>query len=84
VRAIREHADERPTTPLAALVQVADLLVRSAGVGIEPPADPSADVASIAGIDLGDARELAALVVESRRATAGETSALTEVLDSLA
>ena len=48
------------------------------------PAGPSADVASIAGIDLGHARELAALVVEPRRATAGEASALTEILDSLA
>jgi HD-like signal output (HDOD) protein len=83
VAAIREHADERPATRLAALVQVADLLVRDAGIGVEPAAEPSADVARIAGLDLDEARELAERVLEPRAGGPGETSALTEILDSL-
>jgi HD-like signal output (HDOD) protein len=83
VTAIREHAADRPSTQLAALVQIADLLVRSAGMGVEPAADPSPEVASLAEIDLDDARELAAQVVGPRQVAGGESSALTSVFDSL-
>jgi HD-like signal output (HDOD) protein len=83
VGAIREHADDAPSTQLAALVQTADLLVRSAGIGIEPPADPSPAVASSAGLDLEDAREVAAQVIGPGRASTEDGSALVTVLDSL-
>jgi HD-like signal output (HDOD) protein len=83
VRAIREHADDLPSTQLAALVQTADRLVRSAGIGIEPPVDPSPAVASTAGLDLEDAREVAARLIGPGRAPAGARSPLTSVLDSL-
>lgn len=83
VIAIREHATERPSTPLAALVQIADLLVRSAGVGVELPLEPSPATASVAGIDLDEARELAAQVVGTGHPGSSESEALTQVLDAL-
>jgi HD-like signal output (HDOD) protein len=48
VGAIEEHDAEEPASPLAALVQVADLLVRESGVGIEPPMEIRPEVARMA------------------------------------
>jgi HD-like signal output (HDOD) protein len=39
VIAIRDHDSPDPQTPLAQAVQLADLLVRAHGVGVEPPRD---------------------------------------------
>jgi HD-like signal output (HDOD) protein len=83
VTAIREHADERPSTSLAALIQIADLLVRSAGIGVELAVEPSPAVAATAGLDLDEARELAAQIVGPGRSSSGERSPLTQVLDAL-
>jgi HD-like signal output (HDOD) protein len=54
--AIEDHDSPEPSAPLAALVQVADLLVREAGIGIEPQGQLDPRVADIAGIDLDRAR----------------------------
>ena len=53
VHAIREHDATAPAGPLASLVQVSDLAVRTVGIGLEPalPLDPA--VAAVAGVDLG-------------------------------
>lgn len=48
VGAIEEHDAEEPESPLAALVQVADLLVRESGVGVEPPMEIRTEVARMA------------------------------------
>jgi HD-like signal output (HDOD) protein len=60
VSVVREHSSPHPSTPLAAVVQVADLLARDHGFGIEPVQAVSAEVAETAGIDLERARWLAA------------------------
>jgi HD-like signal output (HDOD) protein len=54
--AIEDHDSPEPSTPLAALVQVADLLVRDAGIGIEPQGELAPRIAEIAGVDLDQAR----------------------------
>ena len=59
VIAIGDHDRETPSTPLAALVAVADLLVRQNGVGIEPPCEVGVRLARRAGLDLERAREKA-------------------------
>ena len=56
VIAIGDHDREMPSTPLAALVGVADLLVRENGVGIEPPCEVGVRLARRAGLDLERAR----------------------------
>jgi HD-like signal output (HDOD) protein len=56
VIAIRDHDSPDPQTPLAAAVQVADLLVRSHGVGVEPPRE-LAHVHVLPGVDLAAAHE---------------------------
>jgi HD-like signal output (HDOD) protein len=50
VAAIEEHDAEMPSSPLAALIQVADLLVRERGVGVEPAMDIDPAVARMARI----------------------------------
>jgi HD-like signal output (HDOD) protein len=64
--AIEEHDAPAPSTRLAALVQVADLLVREAGIGIEPGGTVDPAVAAIAGIDLGEARARAGFLLGYR------------------
>jgi HD-like signal output (HDOD) protein len=87
VVAIRQHDAPLPTDPLAALIQVADLLVRSAGFGIEPAIEPSPAVAALAGVEIDRARirvELLLEVGDSRSIeTAPPDAALAEVLDAL-
>jgi HD-like signal output (HDOD) protein len=87
VEAIRDHDAPFPSSPLAALVQVADLLVRSSGLGVEAPAEPSQAVAALAGIETDRARirvELLLDVGDARgREPACQDSALAEVLDAL-
>jgi hypothetical protein len=53
-----------PSTPLAALVAVADLLVRESGVGIEPPCEVGVRLARRAGLDLERARAKAQLLLQ--------------------
>lgn len=48
VTAIEEHDRAEPSSALAALVSVADLLVRESGVGVEPPIPLSTTVANLA------------------------------------
>jgi HD-like signal output (HDOD) protein len=48
VAAIEEHDAEMPSSPLAALIQVADLLVRERGVGVEPVMEIDPAVARMA------------------------------------
>lgn len=52
VSAIGGHDAEAPADRLAALIQVADLLVREAGAGIEPARDVRPEVALAAGVDV--------------------------------
>jgi HD-like signal output (HDOD) protein len=56
VIAIRDHDSPDPQTPLAQAVQLADLLVRAHGVGVEPPRDLQ-DVFVPDGIDLALAHD---------------------------
>jgi len=49
--AILEHDSEMPQTPLAAVVHVADRLVRNAGIGVEPKFDASPAALALAGVD---------------------------------
>ena len=56
VEAVEEHDNERPETPLTAVVQVADLLVREHGIGVEPPLPIPAQVAQMASVFLDGAR----------------------------
>jgi putative nucleotidyltransferase with HDIG domain len=51
VRAIAEHDAETPATQLAALTQVADLVVRSSGVGVEAPGELRPEIVATAGVD---------------------------------
>ena len=54
--AIREHDSPVPATELGALVQVADLLVREAGCGIEPPRELSSVACHTARVRMESAR----------------------------
>jgi len=87
VGSIREHDAPLPTAPLPALIQVADLLVRSSGFGIEPAIEPRAAVAALAGVEIDRARirvELLLEVGDSRGVEpAAADAALAEVLDTL-
>ena len=56
VVAIEEHDSPEPSSPLAALVQVADLLVRESGIGVEPPLEIDPAVARHARLIIYDAR----------------------------
>jgi HD-like signal output (HDOD) protein len=66
VTAIAEHDADIPTTPLAALIQVADLTVRAVGIGLEPPAPVRPDVASHAGVALERIPETIAPLLEAQ------------------
>lgn len=86
VMAIEGHDAPTPPSQLAALVQVADLLVREAGWGVEPPAPVSQAAATAAGVDLAEARASAATTLASDRADASEEDGpgLTAVLETIA
>jgi HD-like signal output (HDOD) protein len=65
--AILEHDAEQPTTALAAVVHVADCLVRQAGVGIEAPIDPIPTALALAFIgDVTQARDRLQLLLDAR------------------
>jgi HD-like signal output (HDOD) protein len=56
--AIHEHDSDAPTTQLAAVVHVADRLVRQAGIGVEPAVDPTPAALELAGVaSLTEAQE---------------------------
>jgi HD-like signal output (HDOD) protein len=55
VVAIRDHDSPDPQTPLAQAVQVADLMVRAHGVGVEPPRELTH--LELPGLDLAAAHE---------------------------
>jgi HD-like signal output (HDOD) protein len=63
VVAIEDHDREDPPSPLAALIQVSDLLVRQSGIGVEPPAEISIGAAKNARLVLQDVRAKAAAVL---------------------
>lgn len=66
-KAILEHDIEEPTTTLAAVVHVADRLVRQAGVGIEAPIEPSTTALDLAHIgDLAQARGRLQLLLDAQ------------------
>lgn len=48
--AIHEHDSDAPTTQLAAVVHVADRLVRQAGIGVEPAVDRAPAALELAGV----------------------------------
>lgn len=52
VQAIAEHDADEPSTQLAALIQVADLAVRTVGIGIESPVPVRPEVARLARVEL--------------------------------
>jgi HD-like signal output (HDOD) protein len=87
VTAIREHDAALPSAPLPALIQVADLLVRASGFGIEPIAEPSPAVAALAGVEIDRARIRVELLLEAGDARTDDQCtadvALAEVLDTL-
>jgi HD-like signal output (HDOD) protein len=65
--AILEHDAEEPTTTLAAVVHVADRLVRQAGIGVEAPLEPSRAALELACIgDLAQARARLQLLLEAQ------------------
>jgi HD-like signal output (HDOD) protein len=65
--AILEHDAEEPTTPLSAVVHVADRLVRQAGVGVEAPVEPSRAALDLACIgDLAQARTRLQLLLDAQ------------------
>jgi len=65
VAVVAEHDAPSPSSPLAALVQVADLLVREFGFGVEPPAAVDPEVAALAGVDVDSARARVASLLEA-------------------
>lgn len=65
VVAIRDHDAPAPQTPLGALVQIADVLVRRLGVGIEP-ARELPQRAVLSGLDLDAAAERVADLVAAQ------------------
>jgi len=66
VLAIQEHDAEKPSTPLAALIQVSDLAVRAVGIGVEPPRPVSPAVAKKASVDLGAVADRLAPLLEAQ------------------
>jgi HD-like signal output (HDOD) protein len=80
VEAVREHDSPRPQSDLAALVQVAERLVREQGVGVEAPDEVSADLCDRLGLDLERARE----VVRDAVSGEGISPALALALQSIA
>lgn len=86
VEVVREHDADRPVSQLAALVQLSDRLVRRAGFGIEPPVEPSPDVADRAGVDLSEAHARAASLFHAGAPSGGggENELLVSVLETIA
>jgi HD-like signal output (HDOD) protein len=84
VVAIRDHDSPAPETRLAALVQVADLLVREAGVGVEPPLDPTPLVCLAAGVRMESARRFLAPLLQAQERLDRRTEHELETLESLA
>jgi HD-like signal output (HDOD) protein len=80
--AILEHDAEEPTTPLAAVVQVADRLVREAGIGVEAPVEPSSAALDLACVaDLEQARTRLRLLLDAQERF--DTVVDAEALDGL-
>jgi len=64
---IREHDLEEPSTALAAVVHVADRLMRPGGDRVEAPAEPSHAALALAGIgDLEQARACLQLLLDAQ------------------
>jgi HD-like signal output (HDOD) protein len=79
VEAVEEHDTERPETPLTAVVQVADLLVREHGIGVEPPLPIPAQVAQMASVIVDTARPKIARLLDPEATddgSEGDSSAL--------
>jgi HD-like signal output (HDOD) protein len=66
VLAIQAHDSGEPSTPLAALIQVADLAVRAVGIGVEPPLPVSPSVAAKAGVNLASVADHLAPLLEAQ------------------
>jgi HD-like signal output (HDOD) protein len=66
IEVIRGHDDPEPDTQLAAVLRLADLLVRWMGVGVEPIEEPSFETLGLVGIDLDTARRLLQPVLEAQ------------------
>jgi HD-like signal output (HDOD) protein len=65
--AILEHDVGDPTTPLAAVVHVADRLVRQAGIGVEAATDPLPAALALSRIgDLAQARARLQLLLDAQ------------------
>lgn len=86
VEVIETHDAPLPPSQLAALVQLADLLARKAGWGVEVAVAPSLAVGEAAGVELPDAQARAALALgggEAPDATSGDDEALARVLETI-
>ncbi|MEZ5100812.1 MAG: HDOD domain-containing protein [Thermoleophilia bacterium] len=64
VAAIRDHDAPIPSSRLAAIVQIADLLVRERGIGIEARGEISGAALEVAGIARVDALEVGASLLD--------------------
>jgi putative nucleotidyltransferase with HDIG domain len=84
VDAIREHDAPEPASELGALVQVADLLVRETGCGIEPPRELAPRVCDRARVRLESARGFLAPLLQAQDRMEQRMAAELEALDSLA
>jgi HD-like signal output (HDOD) protein len=84
VAAIRDHDVPAPESELAALVQVSDLLVREAGVGVEPPVELSPEVCATARVRMDSARGFLAPLLQAQDRMDARTESELDALDSLA
>jgi HD-like signal output (HDOD) protein len=84
VEAIREHDDPLPATALGALVQVADLLVRESGCGVEPQRELASAVCERARVRVESARGFLTPLLQAQDRMEQRMAAELEALDSLA
>ena len=84
ISVVLEHESDEPASDLAALVRVADLLVREHGVGIEAPLEVPSILAGRLGLDLEHARARVAELVGTGGRDSGETSRMASTLESFA
>jgi HD-like signal output (HDOD) protein len=83
VVAIRDHDAPQPGSELAALVQVADLLVRETGVGVEPPVELSPTVCTIARVRMDTARGFLAPLLQAQDRMDARAESELQAFDSL-
>lgn len=88
IGAIADHDAAEPRSELAALVQVADLVVRRAGVGVETPGEPRAEVLEAARVEADGLDESVRPLLDAQtrmdmRDASEESAARDSLLDGL-